>query len=117
MTLAVAHRKTFDLACFEIPWVCALSDDAAVLAVDLEPFVPFHAHGESEIEVAVRAICELHRDEPTTSAKLLLVFRPDGEDLAAKKTRGIHQMAAMPKEVVREFIRFGVSGRTRRLRA
>ena len=48
-------------------WVFAV--DAAVLAVDLEALLAVHAHGDGQIEVAERAVGEVHGHEPAVGAE------------------------------------------------
>src|SRR5439155_25078207 len=87
--------KNVDLARAEIPGIEGLRDHRAVLAIELEAFVPVHAHGTRQIEMAKRAVGELGFDEPAIGAEAFVEAGADGRYLAAQEARRVDQVRAM----------------------
>src|SRR4029453_17433102 len=68
MPAAIGLAENVDLAAFVVPGVIGLRENAAVLPVDLEPFMPVHAHGDRQVEMADRTVGEDGGDEPAIGA-------------------------------------------------
>src|SRR6185503_4030794 len=85
--------------------------------IDSKSFFEIPAHGDRQLKVRQRAICQVRLHEPAKSPQPLEASRTDGRDFACQKARGIHQMTAMGQHKVPAFISFWVAGGTLRLRA
>src|SRR5690348_8204713 len=110
--------KDVDVAALEIPGVIGLAEHAAVLAVDLETFVPVHAYRHGQVEMAEGAAGEADVDEPAPGAEAMAEPRLDLDDLAAEEPRDIEEMAAMGEHVILLEVGLRIDGRApRRLRA
>src|SRR5215210_4703330 len=107
MVLTIPGRETLYVARSEVPGVVSLADHASVLAVDLKSFVPVHAHGYGEVEVADAAISELRLSEPAAGAEFLHEPGAYAHYLPAQEADGVKEVAAVRQHVVTSPVRPG----------
>ena len=60
-----------------------------MLAIDLETFVPVHAHADREVEMADRAVGEVDVDEPAIGSEALVEPRVDRSISAPPRKRAV----------------------------
>jgi hypothetical protein len=71
--------------------------------------VPIHPNGDSQIEMAKRAIGKFRFHKPAIGAGALQETRAHSDDLAAEKARGIDQMRAMREHEILLEIGLGIA--------
>ena len=99
-----------DVARFVEPWIVRLADDTSVFAVDLEAFVPVHADGNSQIEVAKCAVVKRNVDEPAIRAEAFGKPRLHLQDFSTKVARSVEQVTAVSQHVVLQQVGLWITG-------
>ena len=81
--LAGRLAEDVDVAGLVVPGVIGLTDDATVLTVDLKAFMPIHADGDGQVEMAQSSIGEGNIDKPAIGTEALAEARIDLGDFVA----------------------------------
>src|SRR6187402_3443973 len=92
--------EDLDVAGLVEPWVVDLRRGTAILSVDLETFVPVHAHANREIEVADRAVDKVNVDEPAVCSEALVEPRLHCSYRATEMAGQVDEMAAVSQHVI-----------------
>src|SRR5262249_38064396 len=108
MELPVLCREAFDDARFAIPRQINQSFDAAVLAVNLKPFLEVAAHRDGQIEVAKAAIRKIDGDEPAIRPESLQKSSAYCFDFTPQESRRIDQMASMRQHEIAPLVRLRI---------
>ena len=101
--------EELDVARLVEPGVIDLRRGTAILSVDLETFVPVHAHADCEIEVADRAAHEIHVDEPAVCSEALVEPRLHRSYRATEIAGQIDEMAAVGQHEIALLVRLRIT--------
>src|SRR5215210_3674895 len=109
MVLAVPGRETLHVARAEVPGIVGLADHASVLAVDLKSFVPVHAHGDGEVEVADAAVGKLRLRKPAVGTESFHEPGAYAHYFPAQEAGGVKEVTAVRHQVVTSPVRLGLA--------
>ena len=100
MKLPVLGGKAFDLARLMKPGQKDFAMDAAVLAIDAEPFLKIASNRYGQLEMRQSTAGQVGSNKPAKGPEFLEAARPDGGEFPCQKARGVHQVAAVGQHEV-----------------